>query len=204
MKFSLRTKLTFSYIMVTLISVSLISIITNLLLDKHFKEYIIQNQARKSEEIVSLIGQRFEAGKGWDLDVIEDICINALEQGMIIKVTDDSQKIIWDARLHDNALCEDMIAHMEQNMSERYPDWEGGYAEDTYPVTNKFGNVGNVIIGYYGPYFFNDSDLQTAYGCRRFFSYFILILWFAYVKKTEHTYIKSYNHSPYDFKRIFR
>lgn len=146
--------------MVTLISVSLISVITNLLLDKHFKEYIIQNQARKNDEIASLIGQQYEVEKGWNLDVIEDICINALEQGMIIKVTDFSEKVIWDARLHDNSLCEQMIAHMAQNMSKRYPDWDGRYVEDTYPITNKFGNVGSVIIGYYGPYYFSDSDLE--------------------------------------------
>jgi two-component system sensor histidine kinase BaeS len=146
--------------MVTLISVSLISVITNLLLDKHFKEYIIQNQARKNDEIASLIGQQYEVEKGWNLDVIEDICINALEQGMIIKVTDFSEKVIWDARLHDNSLCEQMISHMAQNMSKRYPDWDGRYVEDTYPITNKFGNVGSVIIGYYGPYYFSDSDLE--------------------------------------------
>lgn len=159
MKFSLRTKLTLSYISVTLISVFLISIITNLLLDKHFKEYIIQNQARKNEEVASLISQQFKAEKGWNIDAIENICINALEQGMIIKVVDSSQKVIWDARLHDNALCGQMLSRMAQNMSNRYPNWEGGYVEDIYPVTNKLSKVGSVVIGYYGPYYFNDSDL---------------------------------------------
>ena len=160
MKFSLRTKLTISYILITLISVFLISIITNLLLDKHFKDYIKQNQARKNEEIASLTAQKFKVEKGWDLDAIEDICINALEQGMIIKVVDLSEKVIWDARLHDNEICEQMIAHMAQNMNNRYPDWQGGYVEDTYPVANSFGKVGSVIIGYYGPYYFSDNDLE--------------------------------------------
>jgi len=59
-KYSLRTKLSLSYMSVTLVSVFLISILTNLLLDKHFKEYVIQNQKRKSEEIVSLVSQQFE------------------------------------------------------------------------------------------------------------------------------------------------
>ena len=59
-KYSLRTMLSLSYMSVTLVSVFLISILTNLLLDKHFKEYVIQNQKRKSEEIVSLVSQQFE------------------------------------------------------------------------------------------------------------------------------------------------
>ena len=54
-KYSLRTKLSLSYVSVALISVFLISVLANLLLDKHFKEYIIQKQERKNKEIVSLV-----------------------------------------------------------------------------------------------------------------------------------------------------
>jgi signal transduction histidine kinase len=168
MKLSLRTKLTISYISITLISVFLISIITNLLLDKHFKEYVIKNQDHKNEEIASLVSQQFKPGEGWDIDSIEDICISALGQGMIIKVEDPSGDVIWDARLHDNSLCEQMLHHMEQNMSSRYPNWEGGYVENVYPVvSDKLGKVGTVIIGYYGPYYFSDSDLAFIYTMNR-------------------------------------
>lgn len=160
MKYSLRTKLSLSYITVVLISVLLISVITNLLLDKHFKDYIIENQERKNKEIVSQINQQYKIGGKWDTEAIENICINALEQGMVIRIIDSSAMSIWDAKLHDNAQCEEMLDHMAQNMSSRYPNWEGKYVEDTYPVTNRLGEVGKVVIGYYGPYYFNDSDLE--------------------------------------------
>ena len=159
MKYSLRTKLSLSYISVALISVFLISVITNLLLERHFKDYIIQNQERKNREIVSLVSQQYKTGGKWDTDSIENICISALEQGMIIRVVDSSEKVIWDATLHDNVLCEQMIAHMAQNMSSRYPNWKGGYVVDKYPIMNKLSEVGRIEIGYYGPYYFNDSDL---------------------------------------------
>ncbi len=84
MKYSLRTKLSLSYVSVVLISVLLISVITNLLLDKHFKDYIIENQERKNKEIASQLNQQYKTGGEWDKETIGDICINALEQGMII------------------------------------------------------------------------------------------------------------------------
>jgi len=158
-KYSLRTKLSLSYIAVVLISVLPISIITNLLLDKHFKEYIIENQEQKNIEIVFQVKQQYKSDSEWDMAAIGNICINALKQGMIIKVMDSSEKIIWDARSHDNELCEQMLAHIEKNMSSRYPNWEGRYVEKIYPITNNLNKVGKVIIGYYGPYYFNDSDL---------------------------------------------
>lgn len=159
MKYSLRTKLTLSYIFVVLISVFMISVVTNLLLDKHFKEYIIENQERKSREIVFQVSQQYRMDGTWDKEGIESICINALKQGMIIKVVDPSDNVVWDARLHDNHQCEQMLAQMERNMSSRYPNWEGKYVENVYPVSNKLGNAGKITIGYYGPFYFNDSDL---------------------------------------------
>ncbi len=159
MKYSLKTKLTLSYIFVVLISVLMLSVVTNLLLDRHFKEYIIENQERRSREIVNQVSQQYK-GREWDTDAIGNICVNALEQGLIIKVVDSNGNVIWDARNHDNELCEQILAHMEKNMSSRYPNWEGGYVENTYPVRDKLTEVGKVVIGYYGPYYFNDSDLE--------------------------------------------
>lgn len=169
MKFSLRTKLSLSFVSVVLISVLLVSIITNLLLDKHFKEYVIENQERKSREIVAQVSRQFKAGGEWDLDAIENICLNALAQGLIIKVIDPSGKLIWDATLHDNEQCERMLAHMAQNMSSRYPNWEGSYVEEVYPLTSDLGVVGKIVIGYYGPFFFNDSDLAFINTLNRLF-----------------------------------
>lgn len=159
MKYSLRTKLSLSYVFVALISVFIISVLTNFLLEKHFSEYIIENQERKNKEIASLISQQYKSDGNWDTDGIENICINALGQGMIIKVVDSNQKVIWDARLHNNVLCDQKIAHMAENMSSRYPNWKGGYVEDIYPVTSKLSTVGRVEIGYYGPFYFTDSDV---------------------------------------------
>ncbi len=159
MRYSLRAKLSLSFASVVLLAVLMISIITNLLLDKHFKEYIIENQEGKNKELVFQVSQQYKSGGNWDTEAIGNICIKALEQGMIIRVMDSADKVIWDARRHDNELCEQMLAHMAENMSSRYPNWEGSYVEKAYPVTYKLSVVGKVVIGYYGPYYFNDSDL---------------------------------------------
>lgn len=159
MKYSLKVKLSLSYISVSLFCVLLISMLTNLLLEKHFKEYVIQNQERKNKEVVYFISQQYKPDGKWDAGVIENIGINALEQGMIIKVVDSSGRIIWDAAAHNNGLCQKMIDHMARNMNSRYPNWKGGYAENRYPIMHNFNEVGTVEIGYYGPYYFNDNDL---------------------------------------------
>ncbi len=159
MKSNLRTKLSLTYMFVALVCVFLISILTNVFLDKYFKDYVKRNQENKNKEIVAWINQQYKPGNKWDAEAIENIGITTLEQGMIIRVTDSTGTVIWDAMVHNNGLCQQMIAHMAQNMSSRYPNWKGGYIENQYPVLHDLREVGVVDIGYYGPYYFTDSDL---------------------------------------------
>ncbi|MCR4437194.1 MAG: ATP-binding protein [Clostridiales bacterium] len=160
MNYSLRTKLSLSYVLVTLLMVSVISYFTNFLLEKQFKDYIIKQQEQKNKEIVALITQQYKDDNSWSTDVIENIGLNVLEQGLIIKVKDKSDKVIWDATLHNNGLCMQMFSHMAQNMNSRYPNFKGGYVENKYPILKDFNQVGKVEIGYYGPFYFTDNDLR--------------------------------------------
>lgn len=48
---------------------------------------------------------------------------------------------------------------MAQNMYSRYPNFNGKYVENHYPIASNFTQVGSVDIGYYGPYYYTDNDL---------------------------------------------
>ena len=160
MRYSLRTKLSLSYVLVALLLVAVISFLTNFLLEKQFKNYIIQQQEQRNKETVNLISQQYKGTEtGWNGAGIENIGVSALANGIIVKVKDTSGRMIWDATVHNNGICTSMLAHMAQNMSSRYPNFKGGYVEAGYPVVFNFVQVGSVSIGYYGPYYFNDNDL---------------------------------------------
>jgi len=158
-KQSLRTKLSLSYILVTLLSVALIMVITNMFLEKHFREYVRQNQEQKYREVVTSISKQYQEEEKWNIDMIGTIGVSALENGMIIKVKDISGKVIWDAAVHNNGMCQRIIEHMAQNMSSRYPYTKGNYTEVPYPVEYNNTRVGVVEIGSYGPYYLSDNDL---------------------------------------------
>lgn len=156
---SLRTKLSLSYVMVTLICVAGISLLANLLLEQQFRKYVKDTMARQNQEIVASLTMHFNETNTWNSSSINDIGINALERGLIIRVADSQGRMIWDATLHNSGMCSQMIAHMAQNMASRYPNWKGRYEERKYSVLNNFRKVGTVTIGYYGPFYFNDYDL---------------------------------------------
>ena len=159
MKYSLRNRLTLSYIVIAMICVLLISSIANISLESLFRTYVQKNQEEKNQNIVSLISQQHNADKGWKREVIQDIGINALENGMIVSVEDAAGVIVWDATLYNNGMCEQMITNMTMNMSSRYPNWKGEFTNADYPVMKGEVKVGSVNIGYYGPFYFNEVDL---------------------------------------------
>lgn len=159
MMLSLRAKLSVSYIFLALLCILLISVLANIFLEKQFQAYVRKNLENKNKQVVALLSQQYGASGKWNQANIMEIGINALEQGLIVKLQDAGGWVVWDATVHNNGLCRQMIAHMARNMAGRYPNWKGGYVETRYPINKNFQRVGTVEIGYYGPFYFNDTDL---------------------------------------------
>ncbi len=169
MKISLRTKLTLSHVATALICVALISFFSNILLERHFQDYIKANQEKRNKEMVSFFSNNYQRNGQWDAESIQDIGIYALEQGMIVEVRDLSGNTVWNAMTYNNGWCNQMLSHLTENMYTRYPNWEGKLIQTSYPVFYKGGQVGSVDIDYYGPFYFNDNDLAFISALNRIF-----------------------------------
>lgn len=159
MKLHLRTKLIISYIIITLLCIGMISLMTNVLFHRQFRNYIIRQQVQKSQDIVTLIQQHYTADGAFDLQHIENIGMNALEDGMILRVLDSNHQVVWDATVHNNGMCQQMLTNMQGNMTAYLSDDESGYVEDTFQLIVDDITVGTIVIGYYGPYYYTDSDI---------------------------------------------
>ncbi|KXG73668.1 sensor histidine kinase [Thermotalea metallivorans] len=159
MKISLKTKLSLSYIAIVMVCVALTSIFSNIYFERHFREYIMQNQEQKYKDIVASVGRQYEEKGQWRYEGIQNIGINALEQGLIIKVIDITDKIVWDARTYNNGACEQIISNMARKVSKYYPNLKGEYVEKTFPVFYGEKKVGSVAIGHYGPLYLSDHDI---------------------------------------------
>lgn len=53
-----------------------------------------------------------------------------------------------------------MINAMEETMKDRYPGFNGEYIEKQYELESDGVTYGQVTLGYYGPYYFLDEDIQ--------------------------------------------
>lgn len=161
---SLRSKLSFSYAVMALVLIALVSVCINVLFEVQFKNYVIQQQSERNLEVVSLLEKQYSADGGWNLAGVENVGVSALEQGIILKLVDGNGSTVWDATVHNNGLCVQMLDHMAENMRSHYPNFKGGYEQAGYPVAYFGKSVGTARIGYYGPYYFTDNDVAFLNG----------------------------------------
>lgn len=159
MKYSLKAKLWISHVAIALICIGLISLVLNVFMERQFKEYVIKNTEQRSNEIVSRIERQYFLSTSQNPEIIESIGADALKQGLIIRVEDANNNLLWDAREYNHGMCEQIIEHMSENMTSKYHNWQGSYVEKSYSIVSGSKNVGTVKIGYYGPFYFDDRDL---------------------------------------------
>jgi two-component system, OmpR family, sensor histidine kinase BaeS len=161
----LRTKITLSYIVISLVIVGLISVLANVLLENMFRKYIIDKQIQKIDEIIEQITNRYnDFNGGWKYDVLDSIGMSALQNSLLIEVKNTEGISLWDAWTHNNGLCTALIQNISKNMYSRYPNFDGEYVEENYNIIIVDKIVGSIIVGYYGPFYYSDNDLNFING----------------------------------------
>ncbi|MEL7608242.1 MAG: ATP-binding protein [Bacillota bacterium] len=167
-KTSLRFKLSMAFMLVALVLFVLVSLFANLILERQFKAYTVSKLEKTIEDTVKQIASRFENAQSWNASAIEDIGVNALSEGFMLRVTGVDGAVIWDAWRHNNGFCTDMLEHMAMNMQSYDSGFQGGYREEAYPIKINGQAVGSVDVGYYGPYFYSDADIRFLKGLNEF------------------------------------
>jgi len=170
MKYSLRTKLTLTIALVMLLTVALISLLSNFFIEKQFTNYIASQQEKRTQEIVNNLSQQYDANtQTWDVNFVHIIGMNALNDGYIIKVYDMENKPLWDAETCDMATCTQVTNDITQRMETKYPQLNGEFTSQTHNITKNNVIIGTVNIGYFGPYFLSADDFQFLNGLNLIF-----------------------------------
>lgn len=161
MKLNLKIKLTISYILLSLFLVSSLLAVSNYLLESKFQSYIINVQEKKNNNIVNMVNEQFsQNGVAPSLETLESIGNTALSQGVVLMVNDINGKELFCMSTVDSQVCENMIESMRAHMASVYPNFNGEYVQKIYDINKNGNKVASVTLGYYGPFYYNDNDIQ--------------------------------------------
>ncbi|WP_296559536.1 ATP-binding protein [uncultured Acetobacterium sp.] len=161
MKHSLRTKFSLTFALVLLLTIGLISLLSNFFIEKQFTNYLAVQQDKRTLEIADNLSQQYDSvAKTWDADFVHTIGMYALNDGYLISVMDAEGQIIWDAQTCDMSLCEQVTDEINQRMTMLRRAREGEFTEKSLSLIKNNEIIGTVQISYYGPYFLNEDDFQ--------------------------------------------
>lgn len=156
---SLRTQLSLSIMLVVLVTVSLISLLSNITVNKQFEEYIINQKITRSSYIVNDLSSQYNTStQTWNEDYLHTIGMYSLYDGYLLTVYNVSNEVIWDAESHDMTLCRQIMDDITTRMKNRKS--QGGFTAHTYDLTQNDQKIGSVSIRYYGPYFYSENDFE--------------------------------------------
>lgn len=154
---SLRTQLSLAFVLVVLITVSIISFLSNILIDRQFQAYVLAGQKVKTQSIVDNLSIQYNSTtKEWNLDSIHTLGMYSLYDGYIIKVSNNNGDSVWDAENHDMATCVGIMEEISNRMKEHGTN--GNFVSHEFTIDQNGKKVGSVSIQYYGPYFLSEND----------------------------------------------
>lgn len=160
-KSKLSTKLSVGFAFIAFVTVILITLSANILINKQFEEYVAEKQKSFSNEMpLSIEPQYNSETKEWNIDYIHGFGMYALNNGYIIKLYDNNKEIIWDASNHDMTLCHQTMQNISSRMKESRPSLDGEFSTHNYELWQNGELVGYLDVSYYGPYYFNDNDFH--------------------------------------------
>lgn len=137
----------------------LINIISNILIKNIFNDYIKEKISERKIAIMEEVSSSYNYGK-WNINNIDKVGLAALDNGLIVRVSDNSGRTIWDANKSYSSMCQNMLSEMSTNMGKINPNVKDEYTEETYKLTNGYMDIGEVSIGYSGPIYYKNSDIM--------------------------------------------
>ncbi len=161
MKRKLSTQLSLGFALIVLITVSLISLAANLLINRQFEKYVENQQKEFADGLAEGLSDQYDSSEGgWNLDYIHGFGMYALNDGYIIKLYDANEETVWDAENHDMTLCHQIMNEISLRMVEQKPDVEGNFVTSRYDLTQNGTLIGYADISYYCPYYFNENAFR--------------------------------------------
>ncbi len=159
--YSLRTIIAVRYAFVVLVVISLVSVVSNFLINRRFENYIKEQQNKKAEEMaLSLAHQYDDTSGGWNLDYVHGFGMYTLSEGYILKLYNAENDILWDAQNHDMTLCSQMMEDISSQMREKFPEIHGDFVTHRYDLKQGDVVIGFLDVSYYSPYYLNENDFQ--------------------------------------------
>lgn len=160
-RFGLRSAISIQFALIVLVVITLISILSNVLINQQFKIYMKQQHAQKAQELAQNLSNQYNNVTGeWNIDYIHGLGMYALDEGYILKVYNIKKEVLWDAESHDMTSCHQMMTSISDRMASLDSSFDGDFVKSLFEMKQGDTVVGYLHVSYYSPYYLNENDFN--------------------------------------------
>jgi len=177
----LRTRLILLILGGTILSIALVSVITNINIRKKFDLYMRNEQGDRLGSVIELAEKSYSINQGWTREAFNNILISSLIDDFDIEIKDNYDNIIFKSYMEGTVakghhemmkrMGHGMMGRMGHGMMQRrnFTDIENNIGDENYIVQKEellYDNekVGSITIGHIGPFQISERDVIFAEG----------------------------------------
>lgn len=160
MKISLVKKLSLVFILAILGSIILASAISNYTVGNKFKDYLVDEQKTKIDNILKIIDDLYSGQKESSEINTSEVQRYAELQYLYIEIKDIHDNTLYSSGksyLQKGGMMGNMMGSMMHNS---YGINMGEYTENKYPLVSDNKEVGSIIIGYFGTSYLSSASVS--------------------------------------------
>ena len=178
----IRAKLILLTVGSTLVSILLISFLTNITIFQRYNRYLEQEQIRAHQEIVNLAISSYVLNDGWRPDVANFIDYSPIIHNYDIEIRDIEGRLVYSHKLETKMIDmhNEMMKQMGHSMMGKYNtseliEDEGSYISISYELALEDVQIGNIHIASIGPYSVTQQDIEFTKGINRSIAFATII-----------------------------
>lgn len=159
MKISLMKKLSLVFMLVVLVSIILASMISNYIIGKEFKKYLVDEHKTKIDNAIKIAEDLYIEQNAFSSIDQDEIQRYATFQELYIEIKDINSKTVYssgDSHLRRKSMMENMMGSRMQNFIGINA---GKYTENTYKLAVQNKPIGTMIIGYFDTSYLSSSSI---------------------------------------------
>lgn len=147
----LSKKLTLSFILSILISIIIISFISNIRINKRFENFLVRERENSFDRIHEEINEHL-IKNNFRINEM-DLKHYALSEDVVLTIKDNDNKVIYNSGMGMGM----GMGHGRMNRMHSIP--EGNYVETSYPIMDGASKLGSLNIGYIDNSYLTDSAM---------------------------------------------
>lgn len=165
----LKTRIIMMILGAIIISIALVSIVTNITIFRKFNLYMKDEQAERVKDIVEMINKSYSVESGWTNKALNNINASPLIDAFDIVIKDEDENIIYthyqqsDMIEMHNQMMRSMGHSMMGGMSNNISRNENTTVEN-YDLEMNGKRIGTLEIGYEGPFIISQREIDFTKG----------------------------------------